>query len=255
MPVAGPVQGPSAADPPDAGMAQPGTAARIEHAPTKPEAPVKSMNGLMLHFLQDIYYAEKLGLRSMAKVAKAVSNPELRDAILHHREQTQGQIERLDQVFGHLGKKARGKTCAAMDGLVEEGAEAMEEADKGPVLDAALIACGQAIDHYEIARYGAMAAWARQSGQDEIAGLLQQTLDEEKANDRLMNEIAERAVNEDAKNNGEEDEDDGEGKDESQDAGAATAKASGEDHGDGNGDAGKAPAGKKPAKKKPATKK
>ncbi len=195
---------------------------------------MKSMNDLMLHFLQDIYYAEKLGLRSMAKVAKAVSNPELRDAILHHREQTRGQIERLDQVFEHLGKKARGKTCAAMDGLVEEGAEAMEEADKGPVLDAALIACGQAIDHYEIARYGAMAAWARQSGQDEIA---------------------ERAVNKDAKNDGEEDEDDGEGKDGSQDAGAATAKASGEDHGDGNGDAGKAPADKKPAKKKPATKK
>jgi ferritin-like metal-binding protein YciE len=119
---------------------------------------MKTMNDLMLHFLQDIYYAEKLGIRSMAKLAKAVENPELRDAILAHREQSQGQIERLDQVFEHMDKKPRGKTCAAMDGLVEEGAEAMEEADKGPVLDAALIACGQAIEHYEIARYGAMVA-------------------------------------------------------------------------------------------------
>ncbi len=108
---------------------------------------MKTMNDLMLHFLQDIYYAEKLGIRSMAKLAKAVENPELRDAILAHREQSQGQIERLDQVFEHMDKKPRGKTCAAM-----------EEADKGPVLDAALIACGQAIEHYEIARYGAMVA-------------------------------------------------------------------------------------------------
>ena len=175
---------------------------------------MKTMNDLMLHFLQDIYYAEKLGLRSMAKLAKAVDNPELRDAILAHREQSQGQIERLDQVFEHLDKKPRGKTCAAMDGLVEEGAEAIEEADKGPVLDAALIACGQAIEHYEIARYGAMVAWAKGMGQDEVAGLLQQTLDEEKANDQLMNEIAERAVNQNARSVDEKDEGDDE-KDES----------------------------------------
>lgn len=175
---------------------------------------MKTMNDLMLHFLQDIYYAEKLGIRSMAKLAKAVDNPELRDAILAHREQSQGQIERLDQVFEHMDKKPRGKTCAAMDGLVEEGAEAIEEADKGPILDAALIACGQAIEHYEIARYGAMVAWAKGMGQDEVAGLLQQTLDEEKANDQLLNEIAERAVNQSARNVDEEDEGDDE-KDES----------------------------------------
>ncbi len=160
---------------------------------------MKTMNDLMLHFLQDIYYAEKVGLRSMAKLAKSVENPELRDAILAHREQSHGQIERLDQVFEHMDKKPRGKTCAAMDGLVEEGAEAMEEADKGPVLDAALIACGQAIEHYEIARYGAMVAWAKEMGQQEVAALLQQTLDEEKANDQRMNEIAERAVNQRAR--------------------------------------------------------
>jgi len=156
---------------------------------------MKAMNELMLHFMQDIYYAEKLGVRSMAKMAKAVESRELKDAILAHREQSQQHIERLDQVFEALGKRAKGKTCAAMNGLVEEGEEAVDEFDDGPVLDAALIACGQAIEHYEIARYGAMVAWAKQLGLTEAAGLLQQTLDEEKANDTLLNEIAERATN------------------------------------------------------------
>ena len=208
---------------------------------------MKTMNDLMLHFLQDIYYAEKLGLRSMAKLAKAVDNPELRDAILAHREQSQGQIERLDQVFEHMDKKARGKTCAAMDGLVEEGAEAMEEADKGPVLDAALIACGQAIEHYEIARYGAMVAWAKEMGQADIAALLQQTLDEEKANDQLLNEIAKRAVNQRAHGVDEEDEGDDE-TDESPSTGEKPAtKPAAKPN--------KPAAAKKPAAKKPAAKK
>jgi len=156
---------------------------------------MKAMNELMLHFMQDIYYAEKLGVRSMAKMAKAVESRELKDAILAHREQSQHHIERLDQVFEALGKRAKGKTCAAMNGLVEEGEEAADEFDEGPVLDAALIACGQAIEHYEIARYGAMVAWAKQLGLTEAAGLLQQTLDEEKANDALLNDIAERTTN------------------------------------------------------------
>ena len=207
---------------------------------------MKTMNDLMLHFLQDIYYAEKLGIRSMAKLAKAVDNPELRDAILAHREQSQGQIERLDQVFEHMDKKPRGKTCAAMDGLVEEGAEAMEEADKGPVLDAALIACGQAIEHYEIARYGAMVAWAKGMGQEEIAGLLQQTLDEEKANDQLMNEIAERAVNQQARSVDEADEGDDE-----TDESPSTA----EDPAPKPAAKPKRPAAKKPVTRKPAAKK
>lgn len=156
---------------------------------------MKAMNDLMLHFMQDIYYAEKLGIRAMAKLAKAVDNKELKDAILAHREQSQHQIERLDQVFEALGKRAKGKTCAAMNGLVEEGEEASDEFERGPVLDAALIACGQAIEHYEIARYGAMVAWAKQLGLTEAADLLQQTLDEEKANDGVLNELAERVLN------------------------------------------------------------
>ncbi len=174
------------------------------------------MNDLMLHFMQDIYYAEKLGVRSMAKLAKAVENKELKNAILAHREQSQHQVERLDQVFEALGKRAKGKTCAAMNGLAEEGEEAVEEFDKGPVLDAALIACGQAIEHYEIARYGAMVAWAKQLGLTEAAHLLQQTLDEEKANDGLLNDLAERVLNPAAsKEKSDEDDDDGK-KDESE---------------------------------------
>ena len=176
---------------------------------------MKAMNDLMLHFMQDIYYAEKLGIRSMAKMAKAVDNKELKDAILAHREQSQHQIERLDQVFEALGKRAKGKTCAAMNGLVEEGEEAADEFDKGPVLDAALIACGQAIEHYEIARYGAMVAYAKQLGLDEAAALLQQTLDEEKANDGLLNDLAERVLNPAAAEE-ESDEDDDNDEDESE---------------------------------------
>ncbi len=170
---------------------------------------MKAMNDLMLHFMQDIYYAEKLGVRSMAKLAKAVESKELKDAITAHREQSQQQIERLEQVFEALGKRAKGKTCAAMVGLVEEGEEAVEEFDKGPVLDAALIACAQAVEHYEIARYGAMVAWAKQLGLTEAAGLLQQNLDEEKANDGVLNELAERSTNpEAAQEESDEDEED-----------------------------------------------
>lgn len=176
---------------------------------------MKAMNDLMLHFMQDIYYAEKTGVRSLAKLAKAVESKELKDAFLAHREQSQQQIERLEQVFEALGKRAKGKTCAAMDGLVEEGEDAVGEFDKGPVLDAALIACVQAVDHYEIARYGAMVAWAKQLGLDEAAGLLQQTLDEEKANDVALSEMAERSTNPDASkeesDEDEEDEDENEG--------------------------------------------
>ncbi len=180
---------------------------------------MKSMNDLMLHFLQDIYYAERLGLRGMAKMAKAVENPELKQAILEHREQSQKQISRLEQVFEVLNKRPRGKTCAAMDGLTEEADEAIEEGEKGPVLDSALIACAQAIEHYEIARYGAMLAWARTQGMEEAVELLQETLEEEKQNDLRLNQIAEQTLNPQAAESGEEDEDSGEGEDESPEEG------------------------------------
>jgi len=186
---------------------------------------MSAMNDLMLHFMQDIYYAEKLGVRSMAKLSKAVESKELKDALLVHREQSQHQIERLDQVFEALGKRAKGKTCAAMNGLAEEGEEAIEEFDKGPVLDAALIACMQAVEHYEIARYGAMVAWAKQLGLTEAAGLLQQTLDEEKANDSLLNDIAERTTNPQASKEESDEDDDDEQEDESKGLESAAPKA------------------------------
>lgn len=177
---------------------------------------MKSMHDLLLHFAQDIFYAEKAGVKAYAKVAKAVENADLKAALQHHREQSQAQVERLEHVFEALGKRPRAKTCAAMDGLIEEGQDAIDEADKGPVLDAALIACAQAAEHYEIARYGAMVAFAKQLGLNEAAGLLQQTLDEEKAMDQRLNEIAEKALNPAAAASGEEDEDDGEGGDEAE---------------------------------------
>jgi ferritin-like metal-binding protein YciE len=152
---------------------------------------METMDELMLHFLQDIYYAEKRALRGMQKMARAASAQTLKDAILQHREQTEQQITRLEEVFDLItGKRARAKRCEAIEGLAAEADEVIEESKKGPVLDAALIACTQAIEHYEIARYGAMVAWARQAGKDEAAGLLQQTLDEEKQADQKLTELA-----------------------------------------------------------------
>ena len=172
---------------------------------------MKSMNDLMLNYLQDIYYAEKQSVRGMARMAKAVEADEVKQAILEHRDQTQGQIERLERVFEMMGKRARGKKCAAMDGLAQEAEETAQEGEKGPVLDAAMIANAQAIEHYEIARYGAMVAWARQAGMGEAAELLQQTLQEEKDSDARLNQIAETSLNRQAAESGAEDEGAGEG--------------------------------------------
>lgn len=167
---------------------------------------MKSMNDLFLSFLQDIYHAEKQGLRAIPKMVKNAESQELKDLLQQHREQSQQQVERLEQVFEQIGKRARGKACAAMEGLVEEGTDAIEQGEKGPVLDAALIACEQAIEHYEISRYGTMVVWAKQLGHDEAAGLLQQSLDEEKEADRLLNELAERGLNQKAAESDAEDE-------------------------------------------------
>lgn len=167
---------------------------------------MKSMNDLFLSFLQDVYHAEKQGVRAIPKLVKAAESQELKDALQQHREQSQQQIERLEQVFEQIGKRARGKTCEAMQGLVAEGEEAIEEGEKGPVLDAALIACEQAIEHYEISRYGTMVVWAKHLGMNEAAGLLQQSLDEEKEADRLLNELAERGLNQKAAESDAEDE-------------------------------------------------
>ncbi len=166
---------------------------------------MKSMKDLMLHFLQDIYYAERLSVKSYPKLVKAVGNEKLKQAFQEHKEQSEQQVERLKDVFEAMGKRAKGKTSAAMDGLVEECEEAIEDAEPGPVLDAALIACAQAIEHYEMARYGAMAGWARQLGHDDVAQMLQKTLDEEKAFSRRLIELAAQPVTPAAEDDGKED--------------------------------------------------
>lgn len=154
-------------------------------------AGIKSFDDLFLHTLKDIYYAERQILKALPKMAKAAEAQDLRDSFMLHRDQTQQQIERLQQVFELLGKRAQGVTCEAINGLIEECEELLEEAPQaGPVRDAGLIASGQAIEHYEISRYGTLAAWAKQMKQKEIVALLEETLSEEKQTDALLNKMA-----------------------------------------------------------------
>jgi ferritin-like metal-binding protein YciE len=137
-------------------------------------------------------------LRALPKLAKASENEQLKQALMHHREETQGQIERLQKAFEALGKRARGQTCEAINGLVEEGDEVVEEFPEGPVRDAGVIACAQAVEHYEMARYGTIIAWAKACGQEEIVRLMEETLEEEKKADSLLNELANKEVNQHA---------------------------------------------------------
>jgi len=154
-------------------------------------AGIKTFDDLFLHTLKDVYYAERQILKALQKMAKAAEDEALRDSFKLHREQTQGQIERLQQVFEALGKRAQGVTCEAINGLIEEAEELLEEApEPSPVRDAGLIASAQAVEHYEMARYGTLIAWAQQSGKNDIVALLQQTLDEEKQTDALLTEMA-----------------------------------------------------------------
>jgi ferritin-like metal-binding protein YciE len=156
---------------------------------------MKSMDDLFHTVLQDVYYAEKQLTKSLAKMSKQASNPKLQQAFQNHIKETEGQIERLDQVFGMIDKKPRGKKCDAILGIIEEGKEVMEEAEEDDVLDAGLIAAAQAAEHYEIARYGTLVAWAKQIGKPQIARLLVQTLEEEKKTDLLLTQLAESQVN------------------------------------------------------------
>jgi ferritin-like metal-binding protein YciE len=156
---------------------------------------MKNLEDLFYGLLQDMYYAEKQLLKTLPKMAKKASSEELAEAFTTHRAQTEGQIERLDQAFEMIGKKPRGKKCDAILGIIEEGKEVMEEAEDEEVLDAGLIGAAQAAEHYEIARYGTLCAWAKQLGKPQLARLLHQTLEEEKQTDELLTTIAEGAVN------------------------------------------------------------
>ena len=145
--------------------------------------------------LRDIYYAERKALQGLKKMSRSAQSEELRSAFETHREETEGQIERLQQVFEMIGKRPRGKTCAAMDGITEEAEEIMDEYKDSPALDAGLLAAAQANEHYEIARYGTLASWAEQLGQADAARLLRETLAEEVRTDERLTTLAESAVN------------------------------------------------------------
>jgi len=161
-------------------------------------ATTKGMNELLIDFMRDIYYAERQILRALPKMAKAAQSEKLKQALLHHREETQGQVERLQKAFEAMGQRARGQTCEAINGIIEEGDEVVEEFEQGPVRDAGIVANAQAVEHYEMARYGTIVAWARGAGQKEVAELMEATLEEEKHADRLLNELAGKEINQKA---------------------------------------------------------
>ncbi len=158
----------------------------------------KTLKDLFHETLKDIYFAEKQIYRALPKLAKGAESEELKQAFLHHREETEGQIERLEQVFEALEKPARGKTCEAIKGLMEEGNEVLEDFEDSPALDAGLVACGQAVEHYEMARYGALITWANQLGMKDAAKLLDQNLQEEKKADALLTRLATSMINQKA---------------------------------------------------------
>lgn len=157
---------------------------------------MKTMEQLFHALLQDVYYAEKELTKALPKMAKEADDDELKKAFSDHLEETEGHIERLEKAFEMIGKPAKGKKCDAILGIVAEGKEVMDEVDDEQTLDAGLIAAGQAAEHYEIARYGTLCAWAKLIGKPQIARLLHETLEEEKKADALLSKIAERSVNE-----------------------------------------------------------
>jgi ferritin-like metal-binding protein YciE len=158
----------------------------------------KQLDELFHDGLKDFYFAEKKILVALPKMAKAAQSDELRKAFEDHEAQTEEQVSRLEKVFAIIDEKAQGKKCPAILGLVEEGQEIMKEYKGSPALDAGLIGAAQAVEHYEIARYGTLKAWARELGLNEAVKLLQKTLEEEAETDELLNKLAEGAVNQNA---------------------------------------------------------
>jgi ferritin-like metal-binding protein YciE len=159
---------------------------------------IDSLRTLLEEELKDIYSAEKQFMQAMPRIAKKASSQELKTAMQEHMEETRGQVERLERVFELLGSKAKAKTCEAMKGLIREATEMSQQNAEDAVLDAGIIAMAQKIEHYEIASYGTVRTWARIAGLNEAAELLQETLDEEGATDKRLNELAESFVNPEA---------------------------------------------------------
>lgn len=158
---------------------------------------VESIEDLFLDELKDLYSAEKQITKALPKLVKAASTEELSAAFDSHLQETKGHVERLEEIFQKLGKKGTGKTCEGMKGVLEEGAEVVQEIEKGPLRDAGLIAVAQRVEHYEIAGYGSVRAFAQLLGNADIVELLEQTLDEEKAADEKLTKIS-ASVNQEA---------------------------------------------------------
>jgi len=158
----------------------------------------KDLEALLLHTIKDVYYAENAIVKALPKMQEAAGSEDLKEAFETHLGQTKGQITRLEQIFKLLDQKPEAIPCEAIKGILKEGDEVAEEFRGEPALDAGLIAAAQAVEHYEIARYGAMRAWAEQLGMEDIVELLEATLAEEEETDELLTSLAEGSVNEDA---------------------------------------------------------
>jgi ferritin-like metal-binding protein YciE len=156
---------------------------------------IKTMDDLFVHTLQDIYYAEQQILKSLPEMIEKSTNRELAQALKTHQGETEGQVKRLERVFELVGQSPKGVDCPAIDGIIEEAEEIAGEVEDKKVLDAGIIAAAQAVEHYEITRYGTLIAWAGELGRADAAKILQQNLDEEKAADKKLTTLAEKKVN------------------------------------------------------------
>jgi ferritin-like metal-binding protein YciE len=174
------------------------TIPKVTYALSEDIMAAKTLNDLFIHALSDIYSAEKQLTKALPKLARASTNPELRQAFETHLEETHGQIERIDQVVESCGIKLQRLKCVAMEGLVEEGQEQIGEIERGPVLDAAIIGAARKAEHYEIAAYGTLAALGKQLGQEQAVKLLLETLEEEKATDNKLTILAEQKISPEA---------------------------------------------------------
>ena len=156
---------------------------------------IKTMNDLFVHQLQDIYYAEKQLVKALPKMAEKATDKQLKQGFLTHLDETKTHVQRLEQVFQMHGAEVKAVDCPAIDGIIEEADDIAGEVEDKKVLDAALIAAAQAVEHYEMTRYGTLIAWAKQLGRNDCASMLQKNLDEEKAADKKLTALAEAKVN------------------------------------------------------------
>ena len=167
---------------------------------------MENLKDMFVETLKDVYFAENAIIKALPKMAAKAQSEDLKSALEEHLEETKGQVKRLDKIFKSLGSKAEGRECPALKGLVEETEELMSEASP-QVMDAGLIGCAQAVEHYEMARYGTLKAWAEQLEMDDAVELLEETLDEEKAADEKLSELALGGVNQQANDDEEDNED------------------------------------------------